>query len=464
MDVEDIAPGQNFVETIDRSIAACDTALIVIGTRWIPMLLERSQGPERDYVSHEVSSALAHKLRVVPVLVGGATMPREADLPPALSGLALHQAAELRDATFREDAQRLISSLGITPASTSPRRKWLFPAVGAVAVMAFIGLWGLLPRSKAALDPRLATARTQTELGEHESAFRTYQEVLKTGPSNPAILTLQADAAMAWLRNFHVVSREGQKAEEIAGPPLTEIIRVLEAALSSTAATGQRTGDVLAHLGWAHWLNERIAQKEFGSAERYFRRALTADPKNVFAHAMLGNWLLQTSGDASDALRHLEAAEKTNEQRPLLRQMQLGGMVSNSDPAISPALMRVVNQMRVNGEPLASRYRSRVMSYFRPGNSAEVRQMLAAVPADDAWATFLWLDDPTPRDERNYENFRREFIHALVLDLDHKPAEALAILADLGGRMRSAGMSGRLVDDVSRAATRLRSNSPQPAH
>ena len=34
MDFEDIAPGQRFAQTIDDTIARCDTALIVIGPRW----------------------------------------------------------------------------------------------------------------------------------------------------------------------------------------------------------------------------------------------------------------------------------------------------------------------------------------------------------------------------------------------------------------------------------------------
>src|SRR5512140_2233886 len=127
MDVVDIVPGQNFAETIDRSIAACETALIVIGPRWNEILRERSQKQEPDYVCHEVSSALDHKLKIVPVLVGGATMPRQADLPAALSGLPFHQAAELRDSTFKDDCERLAKNLQLAPSPKSTRRKWLLP-------------------------------------------------------------------------------------------------------------------------------------------------------------------------------------------------------------------------------------------------------------------------------------------------------------------------------------------------
>ena len=463
MDVEDIVPGQNFAETIDRSIATCETALIVIGPRWNQILRERSQKQEPDYVGHELSSAFAHKLKIVPVLVGGATMPRQADLPAALSALSFQQAAELRDSSFKEDCERLAKYLRLASSPKSPRIKWRLPAIVVAAVLALAGLWSLwMPRTPPA-DPRLATARTQTELGEHQSAFRTYREVLKTGPASPAVMDLQTDAAMAWLRDFRVTIAEGQKAEDIAGPPLSEIIGVLEAALARAGGRGPRAGDILAHLGWAHWLNQHLAYKEFGpAAERALRQALAVDPTNVFAHAMLGNWLLQNNGDTAEAFRHFDAAEKTKQQRPLLRQMQLGGMIYNRDPGIPAAVMRVVNQMRINGETIPERHRSRVMTYFRPGNSDELQEMLSAVPPNDAWATFLWLDGPSKGDEMKYEGFRREFIHARVLELDGKTAEALALLTELDQKMRSARFTGRFLDDVAGASKRLRSGGRQP--
>ena len=70
MDVEDIAPGQRFAQTIDDTIARCDTALIVIGPKWAEILQRRAQAQERDYVCHEIESALARKITIIPVLVG----------------------------------------------------------------------------------------------------------------------------------------------------------------------------------------------------------------------------------------------------------------------------------------------------------------------------------------------------------------------------------------------------------
>jgi hypothetical protein len=458
MDVDDIAPGENFAETIDRSIGGCDTALIVIGPRWTEILRERSQQEQQpDYLRHEVSSALDHALKVVPILVAGAVMPRQEDLPDTLSGLPFHQAAELRDNTFKEDCDRLVKALGLSASEKRTYTKWLVPVIAVVIAVALLTFVKLGRTGAPIADPRLATARTQSELGEHQSAFRTYGDVLKSIGVKPAVMDLQADAAMAWLQDFRVTIGEGQKAEDIAGPPLAEIIGVLEAALARTGGKGGRAGDILAHLGWAHWLNQHLAYKEFGpAAERTLRQSLSVDPNNVYGHAMLGNWLLQTHGDAAEALRHFEAAEKTQKQRPLVRQMELGAMVYNDDPGIPAALMRIVNQMRIEGEALSPRYRSRVMTNFAPEKRNELREMLSAVPPSDAWATFLWLDEPSPQDGMKNEGFRRDFIHARVLELEGKRAEALALLTDLEQKMRSAGYTGSFLNDVSEASKRLR--------
>lgn len=465
MDVEDIIPGQNFADTIDRSITSCKVALIVIGPRWNQMLRERAEKKEVDYVSHEVSSALANKLTIVPVLVGGAVMPPKAALPPELSGLAFHQAAELRDNTFKEDCNQLVKKLNLesSPAWKSP--KWVSLAIAAAVVALLAGLWGLGITHKTPPDSRLATARTQTELGEHQSAFRTYGEILKTTPGDTGVMDLQAAAAMAWLRGFRVTVGEGQKVEDIAGPPLAEIIGVLESALSRTNRRGPHAGDILAHLGWAHWLNQHIAQKEFGpAAERNLRQALEADPGNFYAHVMLGNWLLQNNGDTAEALRHFDTAEAAGRERPLLRDMQLGGMIYKDTPGIPEALMRIANNMRANHEPLDARQRSRLLTYFRPGNGEQLQKMLSAVSPSDAWATFQWLDPPSSGDGSKFEDFRREFVHGRVLELEGKTAEARSLFTELEHKLRAANASGSLLSDVLAASKRLRSNPAGEKH
>lgn len=50
-------------------------------------------------------------MRVIPVLVGGATMPAEAELPPSIAALAVRNAVELQDRRWREDVDALVDVL-----------------------------------------------------------------------------------------------------------------------------------------------------------------------------------------------------------------------------------------------------------------------------------------------------------------------------------------------------------------
>jgi hypothetical protein len=98
MDVDTIEPGVDFVEAIKASVGSCDVLIAVIGSRW---LLE-------DSVHLEIATALERGIRVIPVLVDGASMPRYRDLPDDLKSLVRRQAIELNHNRFMTDLERLI--------------------------------------------------------------------------------------------------------------------------------------------------------------------------------------------------------------------------------------------------------------------------------------------------------------------------------------------------------------------
>jgi hypothetical protein len=240
---------------------------------------------------------------------------------------------------------------------------------------------------------------------------------------------------------------------------LAELIAVLDAALARTDGKGSRAADILAHIGWAHWLNQRIAHKEFGpAAERDLREARRIDTANVFANAMLGSWIIQTNGSTEEALRYFEAAVKTGKERSFVRRMQLGAMVYDSDPRLAQAVIRVANQMRKNGEAVDDVYRRRLLTAYSPtvNDMDQLKQTLTAVPADEAWATFLWLDRPEGRgSDTNERRLRHEFIHAVILEIAGRREEALAAFAGLQRELKARGYDGRFVTHVDGAVKRL---------
>jgi len=122
MDIQDIAPGQNFATSIEDTMATCDCVIAVIGPRWLEIVRQRAQSAE-DFVRHEIAAALRRHVTIVPVLVGGARMPAAADLPPELAELSFLNALEIRDERFDRDVVELETFLSNTlHLGDAPRR------------------------------------------------------------------------------------------------------------------------------------------------------------------------------------------------------------------------------------------------------------------------------------------------------------------------------------------------------
>ena len=135
-DIASIEPGMDFVEAMERALASCAVMLVVIGRNWANALKEHERTRQKDYMRLEVATALKRNdVRVIPVLVQGALIPRAEELPNDLSALRRRQAIELHDTNWESDIESLIavvdkaiggSAEGIRRQSTIRvrRRKW----------------------------------------------------------------------------------------------------------------------------------------------------------------------------------------------------------------------------------------------------------------------------------------------------------------------------------------------------
>ncbi len=115
IDVDSIEPGEHFVEAIQGSVSSVDALVAVIGRSWLTSL-DPGSGKRRlddpgDYVRLEIKTALERNIRVIPVLVAGASMPAAPDLPGDLGALAQRNALELRDDQWKDGVERLIKTL-----------------------------------------------------------------------------------------------------------------------------------------------------------------------------------------------------------------------------------------------------------------------------------------------------------------------------------------------------------------
>jgi tetratricopeptide (TPR) repeat protein len=454
MDVEDISPGQNFAQTIDHTMETCENILVVIGTKWRQILAEREKTAQVDYVRHEIESALARKIKIIPVFVGGATPEQLSALPAALADLPFHQAMTLHDESFKQDCDRLASSLGNKNKVIHTEIYWAAACLVALILLLSISKWGIhrFVGENQQEKALLATAETQTKLGEYEAAYRTCTEALKIAPTDKQALDRQANAAMIWLEHYSVLVPEDGKASDVAAPQLAELMRILDAGLARAGGKDSRSADILAHIGWAHWLNNHIAEKEFGkAAEQAYQQALQIAPANVYANSMLGNWLLQTHRSLKDVVQHFTTALNTGQKRPLVRRMQLGGMLYDDDNGVPQEAIRALNDMRKNNEVPDEGYKSRFLAtLFEPNFSKEFLDNIeGAVPPEELWLTYVWLDD-TPADSTKdaYRQAKLDYFRAKTLALEGKQNEASEDFRQLAARMKAQQIGGRLMEHI----------------
>lgn len=115
MDIDTLQPGLDFAEALDRAVNSADVLLALIGPRWHSVTdaegRRRLENPE-DFVRREVATALARDdIRVIPVLVGGAGVPKAAELPEPLRPLSRRNAFEISDERWDFDVGRLVKTL-----------------------------------------------------------------------------------------------------------------------------------------------------------------------------------------------------------------------------------------------------------------------------------------------------------------------------------------------------------------
>ena len=114
-DVDSIPLGLDFKEYLDAKVGECSVLLAIIGDRWVnasdPTGKRRLDDPT-DFVRIEIESALTRKIPVIPLLVSGAPLPSEEELPLSLRKLVYRNGIAIRpDPDFHRDMDRLISAL-----------------------------------------------------------------------------------------------------------------------------------------------------------------------------------------------------------------------------------------------------------------------------------------------------------------------------------------------------------------
>ena len=318
MDIDQIDPGEDFVEVIDRKVGACGVAVVLIGKAWLNTSdaegKRRLDDPE-DFVRLEVAAALKRNIRVLPVLVGGATMPKMQQLPAPLAMLSRRNAFEISDSRFHTDVDKLIEALEraasaeeVPSGAPAPlRARWspksLAIAAGAavVAVVAAVGLTAL--RGGSADPAASVTADTPVAAASVEPA-----------PKADAPATVGA----------------GESNDE---RQLVQLRRDRDGLAGSMTALSRKAPDGVAEL-----LQETKRRASDGSADAQYRLALTyecgADRNIPLATRWYASAAAQGHAEARTALTALQeplpSDDRGREFAGLRREVRCLGLLQES--------------------------------------------------------------------------------------------------------------------------------------
>lgn len=109
MDIDTIEPGEDFVTVIENAVSSCDILIAVMGQKWLSAGGTGRFDNPNDFVRLEIATALRRDIRVIPVLVQRASMPKPQDLPEDLGKLTRRNAIELTDSRWQTDVDQLIN-------------------------------------------------------------------------------------------------------------------------------------------------------------------------------------------------------------------------------------------------------------------------------------------------------------------------------------------------------------------
>ena len=145
-DVDTIEAGVDFVNAINAALESCGVLLAVMGPRWISIQDDagrRRLDDPNDYTRLELGTALGRAdVRVIPVLVDGASMPDAESLPADLKPLARRNAVELTDKRWDYDVAQLVATLrralGLESRTSIPRA-WRWPGAALAGLLVAAG-------------------------------------------------------------------------------------------------------------------------------------------------------------------------------------------------------------------------------------------------------------------------------------------------------------------------------------
>jgi Flp pilus assembly protein TadD len=255
MDIDTIEPGEDFVTVIENAVGSCEILIVIIGRHWLsqPGESTRRLDNPNDFVRLEIATALDRNIRVIPVLVQRASMPKPEDLPDDLARLTRRNAIELSDVRWQNDVERLI---------------------------------GVMERVLAKPDSaRLAETRRKVEADSHGEKEKQYYAAdegasqIRPAPFPGPKVSAEETSSVRRDR-----SKRAMVLATIAGIGIVFAILALNwsGLMSRSVPEASRPADLESTASENHKRGQEFfSQKKFAEAEPYYREAVRLEPDSA---------------------------------------------------------------------------------------------------------------------------------------------------------------------------------------
>jgi tetratricopeptide (TPR) repeat protein len=271
------------------------------------------------------------------------------------------------------------------------------------------------------LTALLVTEAEEQKLRDYSSAWQTLEKAAKLDPDSAKVRAAQEKLAMIWLEDIHI--QEKQKFSDVTQKLEPILLRAVAA-----ARPGPQQADLRAHIGWAYFLETRDGRFDLDPAGPY-REAVAEDPKNPYAEAMWGHWILwDHCYGIKEAAPHFAAAIASQREGDFVRHLQLSALLNCNTEEADQEVIRVANAMRKEQRTLSDWERSHILGiyYFELAHqTAKSSAFINAVPPAEHVATFHWLFDVLDSDDST-NRWSRVYYLAVLQEAAGQRDEALA--------------------------------------
>lgn len=221
-DIEDIRPGDDFVVTIQNQLRSVDVILVLIGPDWLSLSKNgvRRLDETEDFVRMEIQAGLESGKAMLPVLVDGASMPAEKDLPAAIGALARRQSFALTDSGWTSEVARLVEA--IKPFLPRRRRLSMRPALawglaaGALTGLLLLGLQASWIDRSASIPGQAAMETTQNLSGRWTAEVKYDWGAIHTETFDLRLENGEVHGTASYLRLARTVQQGQLRAEQLS--------------------------------------------------------------------------------------------------------------------------------------------------------------------------------------------------------------------------------------------------------